>query len=216
MKFKSLFIAVVISACGQESPKSAGSDNEAPPTQPQQTQVAAKPTAMTALYVDAAPPCGPDNEDQLVYIKSGAVFETCSQGVWVTVDIKGQKGDPGDKGDPGIDGKLGDAGIAGEPGQDAEALAPNTWLDQISGRTWLIAGSSNGPGTCTNDWVDPSFTELRAAASHGLWAGLASFVNFASVFQCGVSTSGYTEIDPSVANCYGHSTPYGVYCLKSE
>ncbi len=146
----------------------------------------------------------------------------CSAGKWGAVDIKGAKGErgaagaDGKAGEDGTDGAKGDTGIQGDDGQ---ALAPNTWLDPISGRTWLVAGGAYAPGSCTNGWQDPTYTELGAASSHGLWAGLGSFVNFGSLYQCGVHMSaGYfpRSIDPATDCTARNGQLLGVYCLKTQ
>ncbi len=226
MQKMTMILMTLLTACGTDE-KPVAKPITAPTDAP---EAAVAPTEATPdhtqhpLYIadaKALPPCDQAAEGWLVYLKTEALFKACQGGAWATVDIQGPKGDPGDPGLAGKDGSKGidgEAGAVGVAGADGQALAPNTWLDPMTQWTWLIAGSASHGGNCTGDWRDPTYVELSHAAGHGLWAGLAHFVNFATIFQCGVHSDAgnAVAVDPSIESCYGRPDPYGIYCIKKS
>lgn len=53
------------------------------------------------------PPCDTANKGKLIYLKDQAEFQTCDGSEWATINLKGEKGDPGEKGSTGDRGENG-------------------------------------------------------------------------------------------------------------
>ena len=70
------------------------------------------------------PECGDDTIGRLYYIESSEKFEACTPNGWITVDIKGADGAPGQDGSDGAPGQDGQDGVDGVPGQDGSDGAP--------------------------------------------------------------------------------------------
>ena len=70
------------------------------------------------------PECEEDTIGRLYYIESSEKFEACTSNGWITVDIKGADGAPGQDGSDGAPGQDGIDGVNGSPGQDGQDGVP--------------------------------------------------------------------------------------------
>ena len=73
------------------------------------------------------PECGEDTIGRLYYIESSEKFDACTSNGWITVDIKGADGAPGQDGSdgaPGLDGQDGVDGVPGQDGADGQDVDP--------------------------------------------------------------------------------------------
>lgn len=79
----------------------------------------AQPTQLVAESVSTLsnePKCDGEKSGSLVFDRSQNQFFTCVQGIWIGVNLKGEKGDKGDKGEQGSVGSQGPTGMSGPAG----------------------------------------------------------------------------------------------------
>ncbi|MGB2277193.1 MAG: pentapeptide repeat-containing protein, partial [Candidatus Poseidoniaceae archaeon] len=77
------------------------------------------------------PECADDTIGRLYYIESSEKFEACTSNGWITVDIKGADGAPGQDGSDGAPGLDGQDGVAGQDGQDVDPAQLQEIQDDI-------------------------------------------------------------------------------------
>lgn len=150
MKLKTITLALMITACGQQQ---SSSDS-----QPQSSTTAQKGTISSSIQTgngsfarlvkstgDLA--CAAENADQLIYAKDESKFYYCDGEAlaWTFIDIEGPAGKDGTNGADGKNGVDGVAGTNGQDGQDgqdgvAATLVAKYSLSLSSSNT--IAGSS--------------------------------------------------------------------------
>ncbi len=218
--FAALSILLALGGCGAE-PQANPAAAEAPTVSkeaPTATEtVTETPEAVgaehPAIYIaDASrlPICDPEAEGWLYYVSSESTFKVCEGSQWTDIDLKGETGETG------ADGKDGAQGLPGAKGVSVPALV-NTWLDPISGSTWLMLGGTTSPGTCGSDWRLGAEDELSLAAVHGLWAGMSAQLGSAlpSIYDCGWNTgsSGPTIVKPGATCPYSATATRGNFCI---
>lgn len=104
--------AATLTSCGKEEKADMGGQSATTDQPPANSGQGSAPMTLV-LTAAEMPPCGAENNNQLIYVKDSAKFMTCSNGAWADIAIKGEKGDAGAKGDAGEKGDKGDQGQAG-------------------------------------------------------------------------------------------------------
>lgn len=204
-------------ACGSPEPGGDGEETklttqgEPSPANPAAENSPKAEYAQLVADVAALPACDAATEGRLYYAKAEAQFQVCAAAAWSVIDLKGVAGIKGDKGDKGD---------KGEAGEDGVAAAANTWLDSITGKTWLIGGGTSNYNTaknaCGNGWAHPKTDEMAAAATHGMFAGFSG--KTLSQHQCAWSQDSLngdparSVISPGVTDCNSR-TELGIYCV---
>lgn len=108
-----LFSLVIFISFNFSCGKSGGDSNE---IVKEGAKGAEKSTNSYSLFIateNDQPACDVDHEGQLIYVEDVAKFKHCKSGVWVEIDIKGEKGDTGAAGTDGAKGDKGDKGDTG-------------------------------------------------------------------------------------------------------
>lgn len=77
---------------------------------------AGEPTARLVASVSALPECDATREGSLVYVRDVREFQTCAEGSWQVIDLRGPAGADGKDGLAGKDGTDGAQGVAGAAG----------------------------------------------------------------------------------------------------
>jgi len=222
MKLVSVIMAILVVSCGTES--GGGSANLVDPdTQQQQAVQTDNLSAQLVATQAAAPVCDEASEGRLIYVQDEAAFKSCSAGTYAVVVLDIPKGDKGDRGDAGADGIDGVKGDQGEAGADGVAQSANTWLDPISGETWLLGGLGTSQvqalAACVGDWVLPTTPQVNNASAHGIYAGTVDYRDTmhdcAWVSDTGSGGSTRTPVKPGLA--YG-SCPAdkAIYCVRND
>jgi len=118
MRYAHVCLFSLLAACGSNASSDSGGESARDP--------------YTLLIEDAGarPSCDAAHEAQLIYVLSDKEFQTCTNGSWETVDIKGADGADGTNGKDGKDGA---------DGKDAPPVSANYWLDVMKGREWVIS-----------------------------------------------------------------------------
>jgi hypothetical protein len=78
------------------------------------SQDAASEVTMSSVSLDMS--CNNGKQGTIVYDQAKGSFFFCNQGIWIAVNLTGQKGDKGDKGDTGATGPAGTPGAPGTNG----------------------------------------------------------------------------------------------------
>jgi hypothetical protein len=206
-----LFILLTLVGCGAESASNEGANltNAVAENRDVGDEDQRDEHALLISDTSKLPACDATAEGRLVYVKADSTFMTCTNAAWETVVIQGEKGE---------------AGVAGEKGDDGVAL-PNTWLDPIGGKTWLVGGTVASATTaatvCVGDWRMPITAEVEAVRNHGIYATIGSWLVGASQHCAWVSDDGQGgskrwPIKPGVSgtDCANMAAPLGVYCVK--
>jgi hypothetical protein len=176
MKLIRLVIFLLVVSCGSDpggDSSLAGDplkDTSSKPTEAAKGSPTVDPATGTfpasLVFSDAGhlPTCDASRDKQLIYLVAEAKFQTCQNGVWTNIDIKGVKGDEGKAGAAGAEGKAGAAGVDGKDGKNGKdgaegkegKVGPSAvvWLYDAEGRrlglpanlgtTNMILYTSNG------------------------------------------------------------------------
>lgn len=123
---------------------------------PSSQQPSAKPgsggfVGMIALATPVKlPECTPARIGQVVYVKSDAAFKNCEDAGWVTLDLRGPKGDnggKGERGDPGLAGQNGSQGPQGVTGpQGVQGATGPQGPSGAAGYNSLVAAAAEAAG----------------------------------------------------------------------
>lgn len=132
---------------------------------------------------------------QLIYVEEESTFYHCEKGDWVSVEIRGAKGDKGEKGDPGVNGDAavtpksssktdgvvttvaqgGKDGKDGRDGKDAPYIGPDEWIDPTTGSKWYLGMSISRidvrdfDDLCTAPGEMPTEQDVKQARKDGLY-----------------------------------------------
>ena len=215
MRTMVLTLAFTVIACGTDEKSTTENPGATTPElAPAKTESPAQTTddryAMLVADASALPPCDAAVEGRLAYVKADKTFQVCISGVWGPIDLRGADGAPGKDGSDGKDGADGAAG------KDGVAASANTWLDPITGKTWLVGGTAMSPTGCGGEWRLPTFAEITKAAQDGMHAGFAGVVSGAA-YECALHSDGGFNVNSTVGesvNCAVRAGPYGIYCVK--
>lgn len=152
MKYFAVYLLVTLMlACGAEDTES----KQQPVVLEEVTEEETTGSYYAATEADL-PKCTAKKKGLLVYLASHEVFQACDgNGTYKSVSIKGKDG------------------ANGKDGAPAEALAQNEWIDNITGKKWLMGGYiQNQPAAtaaCGGNYVSAPIDDLKAACHHGLF-----------------------------------------------
>jgi hypothetical protein len=197
-KIKLVSICLLVSSCGQNSANTSNQTDDAS-LEAQVSKQNEEIPVQAKLFEkqEDIEECSETNFRQLVYIIETKDFLYCSQtNEWVSIDLKGPKGDKGDVGDKGLDGKdgtngkdgrNGTDGIAGTKGadgddgidgKDAPIILESTFIHPVNGKKWFLGRNYTIPGyvttiprtpLCPTGSRSPAVAEIQDAIFAGLY-----------------------------------------------
>lgn len=120
-----------------------------------------------SMAVDSEPPCLPENDNQIIYVRPQQTLKACTSGEWIVINTRGAAGE---KGAEGSGGAVGAQGPKGDPGR---IPSPTEWIDLTTNISWLIgADQSNGQmetaAVCGGVYRLGTQAEVKNAVLNGL------------------------------------------------
>ena len=97
MRSMLILVFSLLAGCGSVKQFGGKKSDQKPGAQTEANRENAKASgAGIVVNDDDLPTCDSNNNGDLVYVASAKVFRACTNGKWSTIDLKGEKGDPGD------------------------------------------------------------------------------------------------------------------------
>jgi len=188
-------LLILMAACGRDE-GSKGQDQASPvPTYPQVAPQAQDPAQnpqedsgswFAATDADI-PVCNTATIGRLVYVQSTGIFKACGASGYSDVQIKGK---------------------------DAVQLAKNEWIDPVTGKKWLLGGSSVQMAlrdeVCTGVWSAPGPADLQLACQHGIFQVYQGQLG-ALPYPTAWVTYNVSGVSVTISNCLQGSQNPGTY-----
>lgn len=120
-----------------------------------------------SIAVNTEPPCLPENDNQIIYVRPEQVLKACTSGEWVVITVRGAAVEKG------VDGATGAVGAQGPKGDPGRIPSPTEWIDLTTSVSWIVgADQSSGQMTtatvCGGSYRLGTQAEVRSAILNGL------------------------------------------------
>ena len=152
------------------------------------TATIAQAKPIYSIAVNAEPPCLPENDNQIIYVRPEQVLKACTSGEWVVITVRGAAGEKG------VDGATGAVGAQGPKGDAGRIPSPTEWIDLTTNISWLVgadqtSGQMTTANVCGGDYRLGTKAEVQSAILNGLGVFVAQHSSLTHVWTGDIHTT---------------------------
>lgn len=186
MRLLHAFTLLALCSCGANN--STNPDTTITPAIRSEGVSTAKTDPFYSIAVNAEPPCLPENDNQIIYVRPEQSLKACTSGEWVVITTRGATGE---KGVDGTTGPVGERGPKGDPGR---IPSPTEWIDLTTNISWLVgADQSSGQmataSVCGGSYRMGTQAEVKIAILNGLGVFVAQHSSLTYVWTSDIHTT---------------------------